>query len=119
MRPDVAARLEYVKTQLRNAERAFIGGGHIHATHDELDRFQISFSSHPPVLNAIKEVRVAISEFLKTKINGRLDGESKNHHPVAVWHSYNRMEQAIRTVSVAADGNELLHWQKNLETVAA
>ena len=104
MRQDVFERLEFVKSQIRNAERAFIGGGFVHATHDELDKFQIAFSSHPIVLTAIKDVRGSISDFLKSKINGRLDGEEGNHHPVAVWHSYNRMEHAIRTVSVGQGG---------------
>jgi hypothetical protein len=103
MRHDVAQRLEFVKSQIRGAERAFMGGGFVHATHDELDKFQIAFSSHPMVLNTIKDVRSTITEFLKAKINGRLAGEESNHHPVAVWHSYNRMEQAIRTVSVARE----------------
>ena len=103
MRQDVAQRLDFVKTQIRKAERAFMGGGFIHAAHDELDKFQIAFSSHPMVLNTIKDVRASITEFLKAKINGRLAGDDGNHHPVAVWHSYNRMEQAIRTVSVARE----------------
>ena len=102
MRQDVAERLEFVKTQLRSAERAFIGGGFIHAAHDELDKFQIYFSSHPPVLSSIKDVRAAITEFVKSKINGRLAGEQGNHHPVAVWHSFHRMEQSIRMISVAS-----------------
>jgi hypothetical protein len=101
MRHDVATRLEFMRIQIRNAERAFMGGGYIHATHDELDRFQIFFSSHPSVLNAIKDVRVAISEFLTTKINGRLEGEQGHSHPVAVWHSYHRLEQVIAVISVA------------------
>jgi len=102
MRQDVVVeRLEFVKTQIRSAERAFMGGGFIHAAHDELDKFQISFSSYPPVLTAIRETRGAITEFLKAKINGRLDGEHDNHHPVAVWHAFNRMEQSIRMISVA------------------
>lgn len=96
----VAERLEYVKAQIRNAERAFMGGGFIHAAHDELDRFQIFYSSHPAVLTAIRETRGAITEYLKSKINGRLDGESSNHHPLAVWHAFNRMEQSIRMTSV-------------------
>ena len=101
MRQDVVVeRLEFVKTQIRNAERAFMGGGFIHAAHDVLDKFQISYSSHPTVLTAIRETRGAITEFLKTKINARLDGESGNHHPVAVWHAFNRMEQSIRLISV-------------------
>jgi hypothetical protein len=104
MRQDVVERLEFVKSQIRHAERAFMGGGFIHATHDELDRFQIAFSSHPMVLGAIKDVRGTITEFLKTKINGRLAGEEGHHHPVAVWHSYNRMEQAIRMTSVGTAG---------------
>ena len=101
MRHDVVERLEFVKNQLRGAERAFIGGGFVHATHDELDKFQVYFSSHPSVLNTIKDVRTAIADFLKSKINGRLAGEHGHHHPVAVWHSINRMEQAIRMISVA------------------
>ena len=96
---DVVGRLDFVKSQIRNAERAFMGGGYVHATHDELDRFQIAFSSHPVVLTAIKDVRSSLTEFIKSKINDRLDGEHRNHHPVAVWHSYNRMEQSIRIVS--------------------
>jgi hypothetical protein len=119
MRPDVAQRLEFVKTQIRSAERAFMGGGFIHATHDELDKFQISFSSHPVVLTAIKDVRFAISDFLTTKINDRLAGEHGNHHPVAVWHSYHRMEQAIAMVSVAGDHGETAYRAKNRVTVAA
>ncbi len=97
----VAERLDFVKAQIRNAERAFMGGGFIHAAHDELDRFQIFFSSHPSVLTSIRETRGAITEFLKSKINARLDGEGGNHHPVAVWHAFNRMEQSIRLISVA------------------
>lgn len=97
----VAERLEFVKAQIRNAERSFMGGGFIHAAHDELDRFQIFFSSHPPVLTAIRETRGAISEFIKSKINARLDGEGGNQQPVAVWHAFNRMEQSIRMISVA------------------
>lgn len=104
MRSDVTERLEYVKFQIRGLERAFLGGGFVHAAHDELDKFQIFFSSHPVVLSAVKEVRGAIAEFLTTKINGRLDGETSNHYPITVWHSYNRMEQAIRMISVAAHG---------------
>ena len=106
MRQDVAERLEYVKSQIRSVERAFMGGGFVHAAHDELDKFQISYSSHPVILSAIKDVR-SISDFLKTKINGRLEGEAGNHHPVAVWHSYNRMEQAIRLISVGAEHPEV------------
>ena len=105
MRQDVAERLEFVKVQLRGAERAFMGGGFIHAAHDELDKFQIYFSSHPFVLSAIKDVRSVIAEFLKSKINARILGEQGNHHPVAVWHAFHRMEQAIRMISVA-DGRE-------------
>jgi hypothetical protein len=119
MRHDVVERLEFVKTQIRFAERAFIGGGYVHATHDELDKFQISFSSHPVVLTAIKDVRAAITDFINSKINGRLDGEDRNHHPVAVWHSYNRMEQSIRMVSVAADDTEVTHRAPIRATVAA
>ena len=115
MRQDVAERLEYVKSQIRGVERAFMGGGFVHAAHDELDKFQISFSSHPVVLRAIRDVRATISDFLTTKINGRLSGEDRNHHPVAVWHSYNRMEQAIRVISVGAEHGEI----KNRMTVAA
>ena len=103
MRSDVAERLEFVKYQIRGVERAFMGGGFVHAAHDELDKLQIFFSSQPSVLRALKEVRTTISAFLKSKINARLDGEDGNHHPVAVWHSYNRMEQAIRMISVGAD----------------
>lgn len=102
MRSDVSERLEFVKFQIRGVERAFMGGGFVHAAHDELDKFQIFFSSHPIVLSAVKDVRAAITDFLTTKINGRLDGEAGNHHPVGVWHSFNRMEQAIRMVSVGA-----------------
>ena len=101
MRSDVADRLDFVKSQIRGLERAFLGGGFVHAAHDELDKFQIFFSSHPVVLTAVKEVRGAITEFLTTKINGRLDGETSNQYPITVWHSYNRMEQAIRMISVA------------------
>ena len=101
MRQDVAERLEFVKTQLRSAERAFMGGGFIHSAHDELDKFQIYFSSHPSVLNSIKDVRASITDFVKTKINGRLAGEQGNHHPIAVWHSFHRLEQTIRMISVA------------------
>lgn len=104
MRTDVSARLEFVKSQIRGAERAFIGGGFVQATHDELDKFQIAFSSHPNVLAAVKDVRQTITDFLTNKINNRLDGETGNQHPVAVWHSFNRMEQAIRLVSVAVEG---------------
>ena len=99
MRHDLVERLEFVKTQIRKAERAFIGGGFVHAAHDELDKFQIAFSSHPVVLSSIKEVRAAITEFLKSKINSRLDGVDGNHHPVAVWHSYNRFEQSLRVAA--------------------
>jgi hypothetical protein len=99
MRPDVFDRLEFVKIQIRGVERAFMGGGFVHAAHEELDKMQIFFSSHPSVLTAVKDVRTTISDFLTTKINGRLDGEDGHHYPVAVWHSYNRMEQAIRSVS--------------------
>ena len=119
MRQDVAERLEFVKTQIRSAERAFMGGGFIHATHDMLDRFQISFSSHPAVLSAIKEVRSTVSEFMKTKINSRLEGVETNIHPVAVWHSYNRMEQAIRMISVGAAHAEEANRRNNLISVAA
>ena len=112
MRPEVAERLEFVKFQIRGCERAFMGGGFAHAVHDELDKLQIFFSSHAPVLIALKDVRASISEFVKSKINARLDGEDANHHPVAVWHSYNRMEQAIRMISVGGD-------VMNLRTVAA
>jgi hypothetical protein len=115
MRQDVVERLEFVKSQIRYAERAFMGGGFIHAAHDELDRFQIAFSSHPVVLGAIKDVRGSITEFIKTKINGRLAGEEGHHHPVAVWHSYNRMEHAIRMISVAAESGS----RKNRISVAA
>ena len=104
MRSDVVERLEFVKFQIRGVERAFMGGGFVHAAHDELDKFQIFFSSHPLVLSAVKDVRAAITDFLKTKINSRLDGEAGNHHPVSVWHSFNRMEHAIRMISVGADG---------------
>ena len=100
---DVVGRLDFVKSQIRNAERAFMGGGYVHATHDELDRFQIAFSSYPAVLTAIKDVRKSLAEFLTSKINDRLDGEHGNHHPVAVWHSYNRMEQSIRMASGARE----------------
>lgn len=119
MRHDVVERLEFVKSQIRGAERAFMGGGFVHATHDELDRFQIAFSSHPVVLGAVREVRASITEFLKTKINNRIEGADANHHPVAVWHSYNRMEQAIRMVSVGAEADESAVRQNNLVTVAA
>ena len=119
MRQDVAERLEFVKSQIRSAERAFMGGGFIHATHEQLDRFQIAFSSHPVVLSTIKEVRSTISEFMKTKINSRIDGVESNLHPVAVWHSYNRMEQAIRMISVGAEHAETAIRQKNLVSVAA
>ncbi len=108
MRPDVVDRLEFVKLQIRGCERAFMGGGFVHAVHDELDKLQIFFSSQPSVLSALKDVRASISEFLKSKINARLDGEDGNHHPVAVWHSYNRMEQAIRLTSVDGDTNNLM-----------
>ena len=77
-----------------------MGGGFIHAAHDELDKFQIHFSSYPSVLSTIKDVRAVIAEFLKSKINARLLGEQGNHHPVAVWHAFHRMEQAIRMNSV-------------------
>jgi hypothetical protein len=119
MRDDVAERLEFVKTQLRCAERAFIGGGFVHAAHDELEKFQIWFSSHPPVLSAIKDVRLAITEFLKAKINDRLDGEDGNQHPVAVWHSYHRMEQVIGLLSVAGDNMDITHRAPMRATVAA
>ncbi len=112
MRSDVAERLEFVKFQIRGLERAFLGGGFVHAAHDELDKFQIFFSSHPIVLSAVKEVRGTITEFLTTKINGRLDGDTSNQYPIAVWHSYNRMEQAIRMISVATS-------TENRSTVAA
>jgi hypothetical protein len=102
MRHDVAERLDFMRIQIRNAERAFMGGGFIHAAHDELDRLQIFFSSHPMVLSTIKDVRASISEFLTVKINGRLAGEQGNTHPVAVWHAYHRMEQAIGMISVGA-----------------
>lgn len=103
MRPDVAERLEFVKFQIRGCERAFMGGGFAHAVHDELDKLQIFFSSHTPVLSALKDVRTSLAEFVKTKINARLDGEDSNHHPVAVWHSFNRMETAIGMISVGSD----------------
>jgi hypothetical protein len=119
MRDDVAERLEFVKAQIRHAERAFIGGGFVHAAHDELDKFQIWFSSHPPVLSAIKDVRLAITEFLTTKINGRLDGEDGNHHPVAVWHSYHRMEQVIGLLSVTGEPAESNVRSPSFATVAA
>lgn len=100
MRSDVFDRLEFVKSQIRGVERAFMGGGFVHAVHEELDKMQIFFSSHPVVLTALKDVRLAMADFLTTKINGRLDGDDHNHYPVVVWHSYNRMEQAIRLISV-------------------
>ena len=112
MRADIAERLEYVRFQIRGCERAFMGGGFAHAVHDELDRMQVFFSSQPPVLSALKDVRASITEFVRSKINARLNGENANHHPVAVWHSYNRMEQAIRMMSV---GGEVI----NLRTAAA
>ncbi len=99
MRPDVIERLEFVKSQIRGVERAFMGGGFVHAAHEELDTMQIFFSSHPVVLSAVKDVRSTITDFLTSKINGRLDGEDGHHYPVAVWHSYNRMEQAIRMIA--------------------
>lgn len=100
MRSDVFDRLEFVKTQIRGVERAFMGGGFVNAVHEELDKMQIFFSSHPVVLTALKDVRSAMADFLTTKINGRLDGDDHNHYPVAVWHSYNRMEQAINMICV-------------------
>ncbi|MEQ1695429.1 MAG: hypothetical protein ABL901_06265 [Hyphomicrobiaceae bacterium] len=104
MRAEVVDRLEFVKAQIRGVECAFMGGGFVHAVHEELDKMQIFFSSHPAVLTAVKDVRTTMSDFLTTKINGRLDGEDGDHYPVAVWHSYNRMEQAIRATStVKAD----------------
>jgi hypothetical protein len=119
MRQDVAERLEFVKSQIRGAERAFLGGGFVLATHEQLDRFQISFSSHPCVLSAIKDVRSTICDFMKCKINSRLDGVESNIHPVAVWHSYNRMEQAIRMISAGAEHPETANRQKIRMTVAA
>lgn len=77
-----------------------MGGGFVQAAHEELDKMQIHFSSHPTVLTAVKDVRATMSEFLTTKINGRLDGDAGTSFPVAVWNSYNRMEQAIRTIAV-------------------
>jgi len=109
MKIDVAERLEFVKTQLRSAERAFMGGGHIQATHDVLDKFQIAFSSHPSVLKSVRETRTAISTFLTSKINDRLAGEDNNHHPVTVWHCFNRMEQAIHLVSVGHGRQAVSH----------
>jgi hypothetical protein len=108
MRPDVADRLEFVKFQIRGCERAFMGGGFAHAVHEELDKLQIFFSSQPPVLSALKDVRASMSDFVKSKINARLDGEDTNHHPVAVWHSYNRMEQVIRMNDGGSDANILM-----------
>jgi hypothetical protein len=106
MRPDVFDRLEFVKAQIRGVERAFMGGGFVHAAHEELDKMQIFFSSHPAVLTALKDVRITITDFLTSKINGRLDGEDGNHYPVAVWHSFNSMEQAIRMVSAVSAGGQ-------------
>ena len=105
MRPDVIERLEFVKSQIRGVERAFMGGGFVHAAHEELDKMQIFFSSYPVVLSALKDVRTTIADFLTTKINGRLDGDVGYHYPVAVWHSYNRMEQAIRMISVVGQAD--------------
>ena len=105
MRSDVVDRLEFVKSQIRGVERAFMGGGFVHAAHEELDKMQIFFSSHPLVLTAVKDVRVKITDFLTSKINSRLDGEDSNHYPVAVWHSFNSMEQAIRLVSTVGQAD--------------
>ena len=107
MRSDVAAQLEFVRFQIRGAERAFMGGGFAHAVHEEMDKFQIHFSSYPLVLSAIKELRASITEFVTRKINARLAGEDASHYPVAVWHSYNRMEHAIAGSSVAGDTHNL------------
>jgi hypothetical protein len=108
---DAMGRLAFMGTQILRAEKAFMGAGYVHTLHAELDRLQISCSSHPAVLETIKIMRGRLGEFITTKINNRLDGEQAPNCSAQLWSAFGDLEQAIVQVQggqqtqVAARGN--------------
>ncbi len=95
---DVSGRLAFMGTQVLRAEKAFMGAGHVHTLHVELDHLQISCSSHPAVLEAIKVMRVCLGAFITAKINMRLDGALAPHCSAQLWSAFGDLEQAMLQV---------------------
>jgi hypothetical protein len=92
---DAMGRLAFMGTQILRAEKAFMGSGFVHTLHVELDRLQISWSSHPAVLESIKAMRSCMGDFITTKINMRLVGEQAPSCSAQLWSAFCDLEQAI------------------------
>jgi hypothetical protein len=116
---DAMGRLAFMGTQILRAEKAFMGSGYVHTLHVELDRLQITCSSHPAVLETIKVMRGCLCEFITTKINMRLDGEQSPRCSAQLWSAFGDLETAIGQAQGAQQNHAAARGIVKLAVVAA